>query len=177
MIEGLVVALLLSFAVAATAALLGAGQRQQRLGRNYSQVQQDLREALRRSTRGIRHGYTVVGTSTDPDFAAAPSSGANQVIVNMTTTGDAQIQARYHLTNGTFYVQRADEAAPGAALITGVTELVVSYYQSIGAVRTPTDGTPANATEIRMRVKAKREAVSTAAETLVTLRNKQAGSP
>lgn len=177
LIEALIGVLILSFVVAATATLMEVGTRQQRLGRSYSQVQTELRDALRRATRSVRHGYWVVGTSTVSNFSAAPTSGSTQVIVRLPQAGGGTLEARYHLSGGTLYVQREDEVAPGTALITGVTQFTLGYYRTNGSVRSASDGTPANATEVKFRLTATRGSATTPVETLVTLRNRLAGTP
>src|SRR5690348_17322830 len=59
LIELLAVAIILSFLIGATAQFYNVGKAQQRLGQGYSQVQTDLRAALRVATRTIRHGYAL----------------------------------------------------------------------------------------------------------------------
>jgi type II secretory pathway component PulJ len=177
LIEAVVTLVILSFVVAATATMMEVGTRQQRLGRNYSEVQTELRDALRRVTRGLRHGYQVVASSTQANFATAPTSGPTQVIVKLPQAGGGIIEVRYHLSNGTLYSQREDETAPGTARLTEVDSLSLSYYQTVGSVRSAADSSPGDATEIRFYVTATRGSATTPVEALVALRNRLAGTP
>lgn len=175
LIEAILALTVLSFVVIATATMLEVGLRQQRLGRSYSNVQNDLRDALRRATRGVRHAFGVVASSNS-EFGSAVTSGPSQVIVQLPQAGASRLNVRYYLSGTTLYFQKAGEAAPGTALITGVNSFSLSYYRTIGTVRTATDGTPSNATEIAFRLTATSGSATTPVETLVLMRNRLAGS-
>ena len=186
-VEAVVAAMLLSFVVAATAQLLAVGQAQQRIARNYSDAQTDLREALVRSTRAIRHGYAVKNPSADVGAVANYpnlTSTTTQLIVEVPEPTGAlseRVQLRFHVTNGTFYAQRSDETAPGTELIEDVDSIVFSYWRTTGTTRIPVNdttgaNTPSTATEVDIRLIAVRDNAETPVSTLVTLRNSIAGS-
>lgn len=174
--EFLAVVLILSFVIGATGRLLTVGERQQRLGRGYSQAQSDLREALRVATRALRHGYAVVSPSTETQFPTSVSN-ADQVIVRVPEPGGgSQVEVRLHVLNGVLYAQRSDENSPGRALITGVRSAGFAYYVTSGTVRASSGGNPPAATEVEIALTANRESWSTTVRTLVTMRNRIAGS-
>lgn len=176
LVEALAVSLILAFVMAASARLLHAGNVQQLLSRGYSQAQTDLRDALRRATRGIRHAFGVVPASSSPTFSAAPNSNASQLIVRLPQPGSAAIEARYYLSNGTFYVQRDTDAAPGTPLITGVTQLQFQYLRVSATTHTDVTGSPGSANEVRIRLTARRETATTPVEALVSMRNSVIGT-
>lgn len=170
----LVVALFLfGMMIAATASLLVAGQRQQTLGQDFSHVQSELRTGLRRATRTLRHGYAVVASSSSGAFSS-PVSNASQVIVRVpepTGAGALQVEVRLHVSGGVLYAQRADQAAPGTALLSGVQSLRFEYFQTSGGTRSPVDASPADTTDIRITVTAAKGVAATSATTTVSLRN------
>jgi hypothetical protein len=170
-------ALLLSFVVAAASKLFQVGHASHTMVRHYSQAQSDLREALRRATWGMRHGYGVVATSTAGNFPVQASNTAQAILLLPEPTGSnpAQVQVRYHVTNGILYAQRANEAAPGMALLPGVQNVTFAYYQTNGATRVPVNGTPALATEVEIQATARRHRWNTKVSTLVNLRNSITG--
>jgi hypothetical protein len=172
--EMVVSALILSFVVMATAQLMNGGLRQQKLGREYSQAQTDLREGLARATRAIRHAYEVVNPSTEANFGANTASSAGQVIVRVPEPGGSanpDVEMRFHLSNGTLYAQRDDQTAPGTALMTGVQSLTFNDFQSITGTSVAMDGTPQQASAVQIRITAVRGSAVTPVETLVTMRN------
>lgn len=179
-VELLGVALTLSFLIAATAMLFDAGERQQRLARTYSQVQIDLRDALREATWGIRHGYSVINPSDAANFADK-GSHPTQVIVRVpepsfktdpnTGLPDSYEEVRYYLANGTLWAQRADESGTGTALLRQVRSLTFHYFQSVGMTRVAIDATPQQATEVQITLTAVRGPSVTTVQTLVNLRN------
>jgi hypothetical protein len=185
-------AILLSFVVAASANLISVGQRQQRIARNYAQVETDLREALRRATRAVRHGYSVqsptINTSAVLNFAdsGVPKllSDSTQVIVKVpepTGSNPDTVELRFHLTNGTLYAQRSDQSSPGTALISDVSSLSISYWNTVGTTRTAVNDTtgsnvPSAATEVQFTITAVEDQATTKVSTLVAMRNKIAGS-
>jgi len=159
--------------VAATAALMNAGQQQQRLGSEYSRLQTDLRTALRRITRTVRHGRGVVMVSETSAFRAA-GSGAGQIIVAVpepSRVTPAQVEVRIYAANNTLYAQRSDQAAPGTVLLTGVRSLTFNYYQTVGTSRAAVDATPGQATETQVTLSAAQGRAITSATTTVALRN------
>src|SRR5579871_3260255 len=81
LVEVLAAALILTFLVGATAQFFKVGNGQQRLGASYSQVETNLRTALRLMTRTIRHGYNVVSSVSSGNLNGK-SSSTTQIIVN-----------------------------------------------------------------------------------------------
>ncbi|MFN3648286.1 MAG: type II secretion system protein [Armatimonadota bacterium] len=177
--EVVIAAMILGFLLAATANLYQVGFRQQRLAGAYGQVQTDLRDALRRATRGMRHGFRVVSPSTSPSFPVTTSSAA-QVIVEVpepSASASSSVEVRFHVSGGVLYAQRSDQAAPGLALIQGVQTVSFEYFRqpSSGTEHTPVNGAPASANEVRVTVTARRPPATTTVSTLVNLRNSIAG--
>src|ERR1041385_3230096 len=84
--ELLVVAIVLSFIVGAAMRLYNLAQHQQLQARMYSQAQTDLRTALRRATRAIRHGYAAKATSSKSNFPNGSATSSTQVIVPIPET-------------------------------------------------------------------------------------------
>lgn len=174
LMEAVITALILSFVVAATASLMNSGLRQQKIGREYSQAQTDLRQGLSRATRAIRHAYGVVNPSTEANFGGSTASNTNQIIVRVPEpagSANPDVEMRFHASNGTLYAQRDDEAAPGTALMTGVQSLTFNYFQSNTGVSVPMNGTPSQASAVQVRVTAVVGSATTPVETLVTMRN------
>lgn len=178
--EVLVTALILAFVVAATAGLYTIGQAQQQTARGYSRAQTDIRSALNRITRTLRHGYRIVDTSSVGALAGM-SSGATQAIVEVPEPGAASTaQVRfYRAADGTVYFQRHTDAAPGTALIRGVQALTFQYLQTTdpgtGLATFPAP-TPGQATEVRITITANRPHAVTTVQAYVTLRNALGGS-
>ena len=169
LMEMLAALLILSFIVAATATLFNTGQRQQRLGRAFSQAQTDIRVALRDAMRAIRHG-TVVNPSTN--FGGNAPSNSSQVIVNVpepTGAATSYIELRYYLSSGTLYKQRSDQNA-GSAILTGVDSLTINYFKTVYSSRTSVDANPETATEVLITVTVIRERITTRVSTLIALR-------
>ena len=176
--ELVLTALILSFILAATAQLYRVGNEQHRIVRHYSQVQVNLREALRRATRTIRHGSAVVTGSTVSNFQVADSTATQLIVVVPEPTGVMPdwIQVRIHLDGGILYAQRADQAAPGTPLITGVQSVNFDYFQVAGTTRAAVNGTPQVANEVQLSVVGRDGNATTRVTTLVNLRNAIAGS-
>lgn len=178
--EVLVTALILAFVVAATAGLYSIGQAQQRTARSYSRVQTDLRSALNRMTRTLRHGYRIVDTSTVGTLTGM-SSGTSQTIVEVPQPGAASTaQVRfYRAADGTVYFQRHIDAAPGTPLTGGVQALRFEYLQTTdpgtGLATFPAPA-PGLATEVRITLTANRPPAITTVKAYVTLRNALGGS-
>lgn len=178
MIEAIAVALILAFLMAASGAFLQAGERQSRLARNYSQAQVDLRSALRRATSGLRHAFRVVATSSSPTFSGASTSNMSQVIVLLPQpTGTGDIEARYYLSNGTFYVQRDSDVGTGDVMASGIQALEFHYFRVNGSTRANVDNAPNTASEVQIRLSARRGPAVTTVETLVLMRNSVTGVP
>lgn len=181
-VEMLVAMLILSFIIAAAATFYNTAYEQQRQARGFSRALTDLRSSLRVATRAIRHGFTVVGTTTN--FGNA-SSSATQLIVTVpepTGTTPSTVQLRYYLSGGVLYKQRSDQAAPGTALADGITTLTFTYYQTVVTTRNTLPYTVGsttfgrdNATEVLMTVTATREKVLVRDSALILLRNKALG--
>ena len=175
--ELLITALLLSFIVGSVARLYSVGKSSHQVSRGYSQNQTDLRTAMRRATRTIRHGGAPVATTTDFGGGTQASDGT-QVILQIP---DSSVKVRVYYKSGSLYAQRSDESAPGTQLITGLTipsgQQTFRYYQSAGTAP-PADvsGSPATATEVKISLWSVRERVQTGITTYVALRNRIAGS-
>jgi type II secretory pathway component PulJ len=178
LVEGIVGLTILSVVLAATAALLAGGQRLQRTSQDYSQLQTDLRTAVRRVARSLRHGFAVVNPSTVSGFGVQASS-ATQVIVTVPEPSGVtpeKVELRFYVSNQVLYAQRSDQAAPGTALLTGVRGLAFSYYQTTAAGRTAVDATPQLATEVRFTLSAAQGKIVTAMPGMACLRNTIASS-
>jgi hypothetical protein len=178
MVETVATAFLLSFALAATAQLYRVGFVQQRVARSYSGAQTEGREALRRVTRTLRHGKKPVNPSTEAAFPVT-TSDASQVIVKVPEPEGAAtdwMEVRVHRSGTVLYAQRADQAAPGTSLLTGVAALSFNYFSVVGATRTQVAGAPATADEVQVTLTTLRESSYTKVSTLVNLRNAIAGS-
>src|SRR5437868_3412727 len=121
-IEMLMVAIILSFIVGATMRLYNVGQYQQLQARMYSQAQLDLRVALRRATRTIRHGYSPKATSSKSNFPSDSASSSTQVIVPIpeTDSDGTNKEIRVYYSSGSLYAQRSDETGSGTLLIDGL---------------------------------------------------------
>lgn len=184
LVEMLMAVVMLTFVGAGTATLLLVGQRQQRLARNYSQVQSDLRKGLLRITRTLRHGYQVVGQNTTYSASvsaftatAARQSNASQLVVRIPEpagTTPTSVELRFYRSGGILYAQHpADLAAgnPGIALLSGVQSLAFNYFRTGGTTTTVVDATPEQASEVRILVTAAREQAITTVETRISLRN------
>jgi hypothetical protein len=173
--EMVLAALLLSFIVAAVSALYNVAYKQQRIARNYSQVQTDIRAGLRRATRAIRHGYKVVNPSTQANFPVK-ASNASQMIVVVPDNTAAQRELRLYLSSGTLYAQYQDQTTASAtALLSGVTALTFNYFYENVTTKTATDGSPQLATEVQITVTAQQDAATTTVQAYVELRNATLG--
>lgn len=169
LIEVILAAMVLSFMVAATARVYQVGEKQQRTARAYSLAQSDIRRGLQRLTRTVRHGYQVVAASAN--FGGA-SSGLNQVVVEVPEPGGTtRGEIRFYLSGGTLYAQKQSEAAPGTALVTGVQALELKYYQTDSGTGIASVVAPALATEVDIKVTAKRDPAVTTVRAYVNLRN------
>ncbi len=193
--EMLLSMLILAFLAAATASLYTVGQAQHHTAKGYSQVQTDVRRAMARVTRTIRHGYSVVGTSSLGTLNGLSSAVNDQIIVEVPepSPSTAKRQIRFYRSNaGVLYYQDHTQAAPGTALMTGLqvpregltsgeaAPLTFHYYQSIpdlsGAVTTTNvDANPSLATEVRITITARSAPVSTTVRAYVSLRNSLQG--
>jgi len=171
--ELLIALLVLSFVIAGTARLLVAGERQQSLGRNYSQVQTDLRLALNRATRAIRHAHGAQAGSSDTQLIVEVPQASGET--PQTT------KATYYRSGDTFFMRPSTPSnADPVPLITGVDMLSINYFRTDGAVRTPVDVTatnppnpanPTRATEVRIAITARRGRAAFSVDTLVAMRN------
>ena len=177
--EMLATTLLLGMTATAAATLMRTGQRQQKIARDYSQIQTDMRSAVRRASRTIRHGYAVVNPSSSSRFAGNTASNGSQVIVKVPEPGNtSQVEVRFYLSGGTFYAQRADDTGSGLALMSGVNTLSFNYYQTSSATgtRTAVDSTPQSATEVGLTLNATSGLVTSSFTSYVALRNKNTGT-
>jgi Tfp pilus assembly protein PilW len=187
--ELLAAALVIAFIVGATAKLYSVGQGQQLLARSYSQAQTDLRTALRRVTRTIRHGFPLHGPtnpSTKSNFPANSTSNATQIVVPVpeTDTDGSHKEIRIYYSNGALYAQRSDESAPGTLLISGLQTNPVGvefkYYltlpSSTGTITVDVSSNPAKATEAQISLTAVRQSATVSATAYVAIRNVLAGA-
>lgn len=188
LIEMLSAVMILSFILAGVALLFQVNNRVSRRMRNYSLVQTDLRAGLKRATRTLRHGTEVVVPATAYSQAVttftAPASRSSNTNSQVTVcvpessgTSPAYVEVRLYLSNGTLYAQRANEGnagQPGKALLSGVSALKITYWNSSVSPRATTNASPQLATEVELSVTAAEPgqgAVSTSADALVSLRN------
>jgi hypothetical protein len=190
LIELLAAVLILAFVMVGVAVLYQVNNRVSRRMRNYSLVQTDLRTGVRRATRTIRHGTQVVVaattyTQTVLTFTASASRASNtssQVTVCVPDSAVAIapptfVEVRLYLSNGTLYLQRANEGNAGAAgivLLSGISAFTITYWNSSVSPRATTNASPQLATEVELSVTAAEPgqgAVSTSADSLVSLRN------
>jgi len=126
--------LLLAFVTSATAALYHVGTRQQRNAQFYSETQTDLKEALRRITRTIRHGgwggVGVVMGSSVTNFAGVANSTASQIIVSVpqpNAIGSDQVRI-YMDGSGNVYAQRNDSVGAGTLMLAGPSSTIAFRY-------------------------------------------------
>lgn len=189
LIEVMATALLLGFLLSAVGSMFSTTRRLSLRAKGYVQTQEDLRTSLRRAMRTLRHGYEVVMSSrtytasesvTSFNASSSRDSSASQVTVRVPEpagTSPTSVELRIYLSGGTIYAQRADQgnaSQAGTALVTGVSNMTVNYWNTSGGVRTATDGAPASASEVEIKAtsaSAGMGAVTTTAETLVSLRN------
>lgn len=171
-IEMAVTALVLAFIVAATAGLYNIGQRQQLIGGRYSANQTNMREALRRMTRALRHGYAVVGTSSAGSLSGI-SSGAGQVVVRVPDPGGATQSDLlfYRSPAGAIYYLGQNDPAPGTKLLDNVQSLTFNYFQTTPSGTTVVDATPSQATEVMITMTAVSRPATTTVTAYVNLRN------
>lgn len=178
LMEMLLAFVLVGFLVAGSAQLFNTGNKQQRLGRSYSQAQNDLRGALRIATRAFRHAFRVQNPSQI--FTGGQPSNGSQLIVlvpDPNTTGlNPKVEMKFYLSEGTLYKRRSDENAPGTPLITGISSLAFNYFNTLDTTRTAVDGTPSTATEVLITVTAVREGNHIKVSALTALRNRYVGS-
>ena len=176
--EALAALFILMFAISVTAQLYVTGMRVRRVAQNYSQVQTDLRSALRDATRAVRHGYQVMNPSSLTAFPnVAPNyrnSNANQLIVQVPDSTGAKVEIRYYLSSGGLYEQRSSGGTDQLQL-SGIQTLTFNYYKTSGGTRTAVDGSspndPSKATEVQVTVTATNGVVTEAVSVLVALRN------
>jgi prepilin-type N-terminal cleavage/methylation domain-containing protein len=172
LLEMVLTLLILSFVVLGAARLFDAGGKQQRLARGFSQDQTDLREALKHVTENSREGYAIVNPSAN--FGGSAPSNASQMIVQIpepTGAASSKVEVRYYLSGGTLYQQRADQAAPGTALVTHVDSLAFNYFKYSIGVRTAVDSTPGTANAFLVTLTLTNEKIQAHASELVVLRN------
>lgn len=184
LLELVVTTAILSFIVAATARLYFIGQAQQAAARNYSQAQTDLRMALRQVTYAVRHGCQVVTESTGQDslvkaFATADrQSDAGTLTLRVPEPSGATlpyVELQFYAADGVLYSRRADQSAPGNALLQGVETLAFHYFrtvpQGLGTAAVSVDNAPATATEVQITLAVRRGTVTTQVQTYIMLRN------
>jgi type II secretory pathway pseudopilin PulG len=187
LLELLASAIVLSFLVASSATLYSVWQRQSLLARNYSQAQTDLRTAFRIMLRTIRHGTTVVATSSSGTINGKVSN-ASQIVVHVPESGSASADVVFYVDSaGTLYYQRDTDATP-TSMITGVKTISIHYFQTTTTVsgtgtlseaNTEVAGAPASATEVQIALTVRsggpkdttNEAAVTTVQSYVTLRN------
>ncbi|MCS6776139.1 MAG: hypothetical protein RMJ43_03125 [Chloroherpetonaceae bacterium] len=176
LIEMLISVVLLCFVVGGTALLFSAGYRQQQQGFHDSEVQSELSAALRTMLRVVRHGRTIVARSLQARFpATARTSNARQIIVQVPEPAGAHndtVEIRLHVSDGTLYAQRADEAPPGRALMTGVTAMAITYYRTVAGERVTADRAPGSATEVQILLRAQIAGVARSTNGYAVLRNR-----
>ena len=175
--EMLIVAVVLSFIVGATMRLYNLAQHQQLQARMYSQAQGDLRIALRRATRVLRHGYAAKATSTKSNFPSGSASSSTQIIVPIpeTDTNASNKEIRVYYSNGSLYAQRSDQTGSGTLLISGLRTspggATFNYYKTSGVSTTEVASSPDTATEVRITLWAVRFNVTTSVSAYAALRN------
>lgn len=174
LVEMMSALLILAIITAASFSLYWSGNQAHRRARFYSQAQTDIRQALRQMIRVIRSANSVVSQGTMGTLAGL-ASGSNQVVVRLPQGAGSFIECRYYVSNGVLYQQRSTDAAPGTALLTGVTGLTFNYVRTLGGVRTAVDGAPSVATEVQMAINARRGSVTTGLTGYVALRTKLTG--
>lgn len=155
MLEVLVASLLVFGIVAAASRLYGIGVAQQSMARNYSQVQTDLRTALRRVTRTLRHGFALKNPSTQTSFPSGSlTSNSTQVIVPVQESSAVpEIRIYFDSTAGTLYAQRSDDGSI-TDLLDQVSSLTFNYYKTIAGVTTEVASAPETATEVKITLTA-----------------------
>lgn len=174
LVEMMSALLILAIISAASFSLYWSGNLAHRRARFYSQAQTDIRQSLRQMTRVIRSANSVLSQGTMGTLAGI-ASNSNQIVVRLPQGGGTFIECRYYVSNGILYQQRSTDAAPGQALLTGVTGLTFGYVRTLGGVRTAVDGAPSAATEVQIEVHACRGSVTTGLTGYVALRTKLAG--
>lgn len=135
MVEALVAVSIFTFIVSSVGLVFNAVVKQQQVARNLSRGLTDLRSGVAVLTRVGRHAYRVVDSTSS--FGNA-SSGADQLIIEVpepTGTNPATVLIRFYVSNGTFYKQRADQAAPGTPLLDNVTSVTYRYFYNVGGTR------------------------------------------
>lgn len=183
LVELLAVAIILSFLVGATAQFYNTSKAQHQLSRDYSQVQTDLRTALRRVTRTLRHGFAPKHPSTRANFPSGSTSNSTQVIVPIPEADGAGVnkEIRIYYSNGSLYAQRSDETGAGTLLIndlnTSPAGAEFRYYKTVaGANPTEVANAPETATEIRITLTGKYGRATTSVVAYVALRNVISGT-
>lgn len=179
--ELLVSCIIFAFIVAAVGRLYSGGEKQQQMGRTYGTAQTDLRYTLRRMTRAIRHGRTVVPSVTGGNLNGK-ASGPNSLIVTVPQAGNsADINIYFYKTSdGTLYYWKSVESGPGTALMRGVQTLAFNYYittrstsgsSSTGTTTTALTSNLGSATEVQIIVTATNGPTTTTAQSYIALRN------
>ncbi len=169
LIELLAVAGIMLFIVVATFQLFRVGDYQATQGRNYSQIQTETRWAIRPALRVIRAAKSVV-INGSMGTLASQSSTAAQLVVLVPRSSGTEVLCRYHVYQGTLYMQTSDDAAPGVAMLTGVTGIRWRYYVTSAGARTSTDGAPAAANEVTLALTVQRGNVYTSTNAGASLR-------
>src|SRR5262249_26544902 len=130
LVEMVASALIVSFTLAAAATLYMTWQKQTLLARNYSQAQTDLRTAFHSLLRTLRHGSTVVATSSAGNLNGQTSTTSQVIVTVPQATGSSDIQVLYYQTGGVLYYQRQGDGS-GTSIISGVTAFTVHYYKTV----------------------------------------------
>jgi prepilin-type N-terminal cleavage/methylation domain-containing protein len=171
--ELLVSLTLMAFVIVSCATLLTIGRRQQRTWQQYSQIQTDLRMALRRASRTIRHGSVVLNPSVAANFPVKTSSATQLIVLVPEPTGTTPttVEVRFHLNGGVLYAQRSDVSGNGIALMSGVQSVAFSYYRTVAGARTSVPGAPHTATEVGITLTGSSGALTTNLTALVAMRN------
>ena len=180
LVEMLGAAMILAFVSLGTVMLYRVGDKTQRTARFYSDAQSQVREALRRVSRTVRHANGVVTNSLVANFSTAPSSDTTQVIVETPAPASTSTEyIRFYLNGTTLYAQRHDDTDAGIAITSGVQSMTVNYYYttvtSSGISRTRVNGAPTTATEVQITLVLKSGTVTTTENVFVELRNHSLG--
>ena len=174
LVEMMSALLILGIVTSAAFSLYWTGNQAHRRSRFYSQAQTDARTALREMTRVIRSSIAVVSTGTQGTLSGL-ASGSNQLVLRVPQSSGSPIEVRYYVSNGVLYVQRSTDAAPGSALMRGVTGLTFGYVRTLAGTRTPVDSAPATATEVDVRLHVRRASVTTGLSAYVAIRTAVSG--
>lgn len=169
LVELLAVSGIMLFIVVATFQLFRVGNYQASQGRDYSQIQTETRQALRPALRVIRAAKSVVVNGTMGTLSGQSSTAA-QLVVLVARSDGTEVLCRYHVYQGTLYRQTSGDAAPGLAMLTGVTGVMWHYYVTSAGARTLTDGAPAAANEVTVGLTVMRGNVYTSTNAGASLR-------